>query len=132
MTKLSNISREQAEKLLQETDFNNRFIGISMNASAGNSRTSLYSLEEVAKFIYADDTDVLLQRGKSSITYINMDNLVKWIRDVYEDHELADVLEEELNAAPNLIEKLKVASKRLQERIKQCYEVLEEDKVEAQ
>lgn len=126
MTKLQEINREQAEKLLQETDFNNRLVGIAMNASAGNTYTSLYSLEEVARFIYADSSEVLFQRGKPTIAHLDMEELVKWIRAVYEDDELANVLEKELKEAPNKIAQLTVASKRIHERLKQCYKLVDE------
>lgn len=125
MGKLEEIDHQQAEKLLQETDFDNRLVGVAMHASSGNEQKSLYSLEEVGRFIYADESESLLQKGHSSITYLDMKELVEWIKNVYEDYELAELLEKELGETTNKIEQLKVASKRIQERLKQCYEVLE-------
>jgi hypothetical protein len=121
---LSDISVEMAKKLMGEVEFKDRIIGTKMSGAGGNNRVSIYSLQEVAEFLHADSIDVLMQMGKSTISQINIPELIRWIADVYEDQELADAITEGISTADNYIGEINIIRSLIKERINQCEEVL--------
>jgi len=121
---LSDISVEMAKKLMGEVEFKDRIIGTKMSGAGGNNRVSMYSLQEAAEFLYSDSVDKLMQMGKSTIAQIDIQQLIKWIADVYEDQELANAITEDTATTDIYVEKIKIAKTLIEERINQCEEVL--------
>lgn len=124
MGQLSMVSKEMAHKLLQEVGFEDRIIGTKMSGSAGNSSNSLYSLKELGRFLRSGTFEELSRRGHSTMCYINLDEMLHWIGEIYGDKELADAMAADMEKVNSLAEKLDVANGLLEKRLKQCEEVL--------
>jgi hypothetical protein len=125
MTKLSEISIEQAQSFTKMVGYEDRMTGTTMSGSGGNKHVSIYSIKEMLKFLFVDSFDRLSQRGHgSTISYLNLDELIRWIAEVYEDKELADAISEGMSNADNYAAKIEIAGNLLKERMQQCEEIL--------
>lgn len=121
---LSVVTKEMAEKLIEEVQFEDRLVGVMMSGTAGNQNRSLYSLEEVVSFIQPVSVEFLSQRGKGTMNYVNIEDLLHWIRNVYKDKELADIIEKEMIKENSVMGKLNIARHYIQERLNQCKQAL--------
>lgn len=126
MKEFSTISKDMAEKILQEVDFANRIVGVKMSGSAGNQNTSIYSLKELKSFLRSDSLENLSRKSHSTMSYINVEEMLRWIAEVYEDKELADAIAAEMENTKSLVGKLELARELLAKRISQCEELLDE------
>lgn len=124
MAELSTISKETAQKLLQEVGFDNRITGVKMSGSAGNQNTSIYSLKELKNFLRSDAFENLSRKSHSTMSYIDVEGMLRWIEDVYEDKELVEVMKAEMENAKSLADKLEIARELLAKRVSQCEELL--------
>lgn len=122
--KLTDISREHAEHLLSEVDFENRIVGITRTGSAGNNEVTIYSLQELAEFIIAEDTEKLFQFGRSTLSYIDFDKVIAWVRDVYKDQELADLLVKEIDEKETYVAQILAIKDMVYRRLVQAKELL--------
>lgn len=125
MAKLSEVSKEMAQKLLQEVGFEDRIIGVNMSGSTGNNEITIYSMKELAFFLQSDSYDTLSQRGQGSMCYMDIDEMLRWIGQVYGDQELADVMVNDMANLDSNADKLEAAGELLKERLKQCDEIMQ-------
>lgn len=124
MAELSNISKKAAERFLQEVDFEHRIVGVKMSGSAGNQNTSIYSLKELKNFLRSDSLENLSRKSHSTMSYIDVEQMLLWIEEVFGDQELAEIMAAEMENAKGLAEKLEIARELLARRISQCEELL--------
>lgn len=125
MAKLSEVSKEMAQKLLQEVGFEDRIIGVNMSGSTGNNEITIYSMKELAFFLQSDSYDTLSQRGQGSMCYMDIDEMLRWVGQVYGDQELADVMVNDMANLDSNADKLEAAGELLKERLKQCDEIMQ-------
>lgn len=87
----------QVEHALRDLDYEHRFVGYAMTASAGNMAKDIYSLREAVLFLVGTTWDhPLLEPGyKGSLNWVDVPKLVAWLRDVVGDGELADGIEQQ-------------------------------------
>lgn len=86
---------EQVAHALRELSYEERLVGHKMTPSAGNSACEMYSLPQAVVFLLGNRWDApLLSPGfKGTINWIDIELLVKWLRDVVGDPDLADAIE---------------------------------------
>lgn len=58
------------------------------------------------------------------MSYIDVEQMLRWIEEVYEDKELVEAMTTEMEDAESLAEKLGIARELLVQRISQCEELL--------
>ena len=122
--RLSEVSRELADRMLSEVDFENRLIGWSMRQMSGSQATSIYSLQEVADFIKISELDKLFSPGSGgSIGYVDIEELTEWIDGVLGDSELAGAIHETYTGTCSYAEEINKARPLIVQRLKQCEEM---------
>lgn len=84
-------TREQAEYLSREVDFDDAAVGGVLTATAGQSPRSLGSLATVESFLQPID-ESSQENMHVNITYINPVGLAGWVRDTIGDTELGNAL----------------------------------------
>lgn len=121
MVKLSEPSMELAERLLSEVGFEERFVGTKMTPMAGNRVSSIYSFEEAVDFLHMDSLeDLLAVGGRSSVGYLDLDQLKRWVREVFGDKELAEEMGKEIKKSNSYMDKVKIIKQLMQQRLSQC------------
>ena len=108
MENLSSPSKGLAFRVLQEVDFENRFIGASLHLRAGVRVESLYCLEEVFMLL------------KKTHPRIDLPKLKTWISDVIKDAELAHGIEQIITSDTSELHKMLAARDMISQRIIQC------------
>ncbi len=121
---LSEVTVELAKKLKQEVSFEDRIIGTMMSGAGGNNSVSIYSLQELVDFLFVDEYVKLFQKGKSKISYINLEEVVHWIEKVFGDTDLSNEINEVVNSNQSYVTKIEETCNLLKDRLKQCDEVL--------
>ena len=105
---LSKPSRALAAKMLCEVSFENRFIGYRLREHAGVISVICYSFEEVVNLL------------KDQLPHINLEGLVRWVRVVMGDEELADKIEEARKMGKSEHERTLLVRDLAETRLKQC------------
>ena len=123
VVRLSAPSIELATKLLTEVGFNERLVGVSMHPMAGNIEASIYSFEEATNFLHCDEGDLRI-RNTGSIGYINLDELKKWVGEVFGDKELAETIGEKIEKGSNYKEQVEVIQTLMEQRLRQCEKIV--------
>ncbi|MHB1323799.1 MAG: hypothetical protein ACYC6J_05240 [Coriobacteriia bacterium] len=87
---------EQVERWLRKLSYEERLTGYKMTATAGNTKVDMYSLPEAVLFLFGTRWDSpMLQAGfKGGINWVDVTELVVWLRDAVGDTELARAVEE--------------------------------------
>ena len=105
--------------------FEERFAGVKMMPMAGNRVSSIYSFEEAVEFLHMDSLEDLLTLGsRASVGYLDLDQLKKWVGDIFGDKELADEMGKEIKKTDNYMDRMKVVKQMMQERLRQCKEIV--------
>ncbi len=89
---------EFVEQALREVEWGDRLIGYMMTPTTGNKTRDMYSLPEAVQFLFGTKWDApLLQAGyKGGINWVDVQQLVDWLRDVIGDVELADAVDRDV------------------------------------
>lgn len=87
---------ELVDHALRELGWEERITGYKMTASAGNAATDMYSLPAAILFLFGTrwDSPMLEPGTKGTINWLDMNELVAWLRDAVGDADLADAVEE--------------------------------------
>jgi hypothetical protein len=95
------VTAERATFLLRELNWGEHFVGTSMNPAMGNSDMHCYGLEDVLKFLTQGSSRLGNLKGSSrtGMSWIEPNVFLAWLRDVVQDSELADVIEQTLAEA---------------------------------
>ena len=115
MVKLSEPSMELAARLLGEVGFEKRIVGVKMTPRAGNKVSSIYSFEEAVDFLHMDSLeDLLAVGGRSSVGYLDLDQLTRWVGEVFGDKELAEEMGKEIGKSNSYMDKVKIIKQLMQ------------------
>ena len=120
--KLSEPSKELTTRLLSEITFKERLVGVYMHSMAGNIEESIYSFEEAVDLLHFDAGELRI-RGSGSIGYIDLDELQKWVGDVFGDKELAEAIGEKIKEGSSYKERVLPIKVLMQQRLNQCKEI---------
>lgn len=118
-------SRELAEKCMRSLGSDERLTGLKMSLMGGSNPSPLYTLEAAADFIRIGTyEEAMVPNSQSTVGYIDLGALATWIRDMFEDQELADAIDE-LGASGEVYGvTADPARELLQTRVAQCRQVL--------
>lgn len=116
---------ELVEHALREMGWDDSLEGYKMTASAGNAATHLYSLPAAILFLFGTKWDApLLEPGnKGGINWLDVNELVKWLRDSVGDAELAAAIQERALAFPSYHEQVLAMRDIFTQRMDQYREV---------
>lgn len=88
-------SLETAQTLLAELDWGKHFVGAEMNPASGSRQVYIYSLKEAAQFLRNGTAGMgFTGSGRSTISWIDVQQFIDWARNGLGDEELAQALEE--------------------------------------
>lgn len=95
---LSDPSPEFAERLLRTVGPDERLVGMKMSAMGGSNPVPINTLMAAAGFLRVPRYEDAIRSGSQEmIGYIDPVALVKWLRGVFGDHELADAVQAEID-----------------------------------
>ena len=124
MAGLSKPSDALCSRLLKEVSFEDRFSGVKMTSRAGNRTSSIYSLEEAARFLHMDGPEDLLGSGsRASVGYLDLDRLKEWVDKVFGDRELAGEIGREAGGPGSYLEKVRNIKQLMNQRLAQSRKV---------
>ena len=112
MNTLDKPSRDMADKILKEVDFDSRLTGFRLNTGKGFMKVDMYSFEEVVGLLHV------------KYPYIEIDKLESWVRNTMEDAELADRIKELAENNGSELDKLLAAGRLMGQRLMQCKKFL--------
>lgn len=134
MTELSKPTRELAARLLAKVSFEDRITGVEMSPSAGDMECFIFSFEEAASFLKVDEGSLSERSGW--ICHIDPSALKKWVGETLGDKELAKAIGETTTEYDNCREPIEQCLKKIElvrpikelmeQRLKQCKELLGE------
>lgn len=89
---------ELAERLRRETGAGERLIGMKMSVMGGSNPVPLQTLASAASFLRIGTYEQAMRpNNQETIGYIDLSALEAWIRGVFEDGELADAIQAEID-----------------------------------
>ncbi|MDI6872596.1 MAG: hypothetical protein QME79_14830 [Bacillota bacterium] len=113
--------------MLAEVGYEERLVGYEMSPATGNAPRSLYSFREVCDFLRVGNPEDLLTKGShSSIGYLDLEELRRWIGSVLGDRDLAEAIGRELEAHKTYRERVDAARELMRQRLEQCRAALSE------
>lgn len=125
-------SPQQAERIVRELDYDERFGGYLYKAS-GMVNVTLYSLESTIGFLGKDNTADTVEEGSCfggtnvQIAYVQPAAAAQWIEEVLGDGELADAIREAAAEVPEergYQPAMRAMRELMSQRFVQCMEVL--------
>jgi len=122
---LSKPSKELAKRLLTQVGFKDRLIGYKMTPMQGNLEESIYSFKDANEFLWFDFGEFGV-KSSGSIGYIDPIKLEKWIFEVFGDKELAEAIGKKTKESNNYKERLEAIKPLVEQRLKQCWEIIGE------
>ena len=128
MVELSEPDKDLATRALRRVGTTERLVGITMSGMAGNSPFPVYSLGQAANFLGVINwRGALNPSSRTSVAYLEPEALKRWVRDVFQDEELASAIQEEIEAGSCYAERMVGIKRLLEQRLTQCHDVLAED-----
>ena len=98
MMTLTEPSPELRERLLREAGPSERLIGMRMSVMGGSNPTALHTLVAAAHFLHIGTYEEAIRpNNQETIGFIDPVALEKWIRGVFDDEELADAVQEQID-----------------------------------
>lgn len=95
---LTQPNAHEAQHLMRELTQGERLIGVRMSPMGGAAPTAIYSLASAAGFMETPSAEELDDPySREPIGYIDPEALVRWIRGVFGDEELASAVREEID-----------------------------------
>ena len=126
MSRLSQVTEEQAAKFLSEVEFANHIKGTTFHAMSGGKAIYILGLKEVAQFLHFGSMKSLTTLGGGgTINYIDFAKLRIWVSDIIGDQELAEAIDEEMEKGSGFAHMIEPIKELLQERVNQCESVLQ-------
>jgi hypothetical protein len=126
MSRLSEVSEEEAAKFLSEVEFVNHIKGTTFHAMSGGKEVYILGLKEVAQFLHFGSMKSLTTLGGGgTINYMDFAKLRTWISDIICDKELAEAIDEETKKGSGFAHMVRPIKDLLQERVNQCEAVLQ-------
>jgi hypothetical protein len=122
--KLSQPSMEMATRILTELGFKERLVGSQITEMAGEQEEYIYSFKEATDLLHCDVTGL---KGSGSIGYIEPNKLAEWIRSIFGDKELAQVIEEKIKEGSSYKDRAEAIRPLMEQRLKQCKEIAGEE-----
>lgn len=94
---------ELVEHALRELEWDDRLTLYKMTASAGNTVSTVYNLPSAVRMVLGTNWDApLLEPGyKGGLTWVDVDDFVRWLRESVQDAELADAVERRVHGLDN-------------------------------
>ncbi len=118
-------TKEKAKHITEEVEFEDRLDAVKMTSMTGDKKKSIYSLENLVNFLeIKKDFDPFETNIKGGITYVDLNEVVEWIRNTLNDEELAKEINKRLNAEENYLSNLKSIKPLLDKRYNQCKRIL--------
>ena len=108
MEKLSEPDRNLVSRVLQEVGFAKRIVGYQVRERSGPMAKSLYSFTEVCAFLH------------DQFPAIAFEELIRWLRDVMKDEELALKVAEAVEQGHSDYERTRRIGEMMEERLTQC------------
>lgn len=125
MAKLSEPSAELASRLRREVEYKERLIGFKMTPMSGNRETSIYGFKEAVHFLHMDSLEDLMILGSgASVGYIDLQQLSRWVREVFGDAELAAEMDRQIAKNASYMENVLVLKKLMRQRLDQCKQIV--------
>ncbi len=112
MINLNEPTPQLAARILDEVDFEHRFIGFKMHYRLGPMEVALYSFEEILGLL------------GEPCPCIDFKELEAWLRSNCQDHELADRIAQETSTPASDMEKTSSVSHLLAIRLMQCKRIV--------
>lgn len=126
MKKLFDPSAELAYRLRQEVTYKDRLTGFKMTPMSGNRETSIYSFEEAVDFLHMDSLEDLMTLGSgASVGYIDLEQLSRWVSEVFGDVELAAEMDGEISKNTSYLENVTGLNKLMRQRLNQCKQIVD-------
>ena len=124
---LSPPSEELVRHATRELDYAERLSVHKMASGLGNTVVDVYNFPQLVDTLFGTRWDRLLAEGsKESLTWVSVDALVVWLRDVAGDVELADAVAAAVAGQEGFKEQID-ATPLLQERVTQYQAALNVD-----
>lgn len=125
MGRLSDVTEEQAIKLLSEVEYGQHLQGTRVTPMTGGIPVLITELQEVHDFLYVGPTESLtIIGGKGFVSYLDLDRLKTWIVDVFGDQELATAIGEEIEKGSCYADRVGPIKQLIEERLQQCKTLL--------
>lgn len=114
------------DRLTTEVGFDDRLIGVKRTLTTGHTSESIYSFEELLTFLHTPGSveRLLMRGGHDQIPYIDLDELVAWLRDVMRDAEAASAVALEAASDASYSDRIDAIHRILRERWEQVQGVL--------
>lgn len=124
MIELTTPTPEIAARVLGEVGWSDRLTGVSMQCLSGPTQMDLYSVDQAAAFLRADELEHLRDPvSGASYGYIDPAALVWWLDNVLQDGELAHAVEETAGQYQHYLAQIEPMHDLLVHRLVQCEEV---------
>ena len=125
LVELEQPPQELAARLLAKVRFEDRLEVTRSVAMAGDIRSWVYTLREATDFLHMSRVEDLLQKGgKGGIGYIHPPTLEKWVREVFQDQELALAIGQVIETGQCYAERMVGIKRLLELRLAQCQDVV--------
>lgn len=125
---LSAPSEELVRHATRELGYTERLSVHKMTAGLGNAAVDVYSFPQLVNTLFGTRWDRLLAEGsKESLTWVDVDGLVAWLRDVAGDVDLADAVAVAVAGEEGFKGQIDAMTPLFQERVTQYQAVLNVD-----
>lgn len=116
---------ELVEHALRELEWDDRLTLYKMTSSAGNTMSSVYNLPSAVRMLLGTNWDApLLEPGyKGGLTWVDVADFVRWLRDSVQDAELADAVESRVQGLDSYMAQVNEMRVVFTERMDQYREV---------
>jgi len=117
---------ELVNHISRELPYEDRLTAYHTNAATGSQTLICYTMADMVKGLFKTRWNGLLQSGsKASLTWVDMDKLVAWVRDKIGDVELADAMEQAIDKDACYKDQVDALVPVLEERVEQYRQVWE-------
>ncbi len=121
-------SVEEARHILRELNWGEQFVGVEMNPAGGNRDAYIYSLSEAGKFLRHGNAGLSYSAAQGgSISWLDTDKFVNWIRNDVEDSPLADAIATKAGDESPYYGQVQTFSQLINARLAQLSALLEAD-----
>lgn len=122
---------DESRHVLRLLRWGEHFVATDISPAVGANNIYLYSLEEAARFLRLGKRGIGLSRGsgKASISWVQVDRFVSWIRDAVGDPVLADAIERAVKDARCYRDEAKAFGRLVDMRIAQLKAIIDEEAI---
>lgn len=124
---LSTPSRELVEHATRELGWEERLVIYEMSATAGTSSLNVYNFPKLVSSLFGTRWDLLLVDGsKEALVWVDLNDLIAWLRDVVGDVEFADAIAQAVATEDGFKDQLDSVLPIFRERVAQYRAVIDE------